>query len=640
METPIEILKNHWGHDSFRHSQEEIINAVLNGNDILALLPTGGGKSVCFQIPTLVNDGICIVISPLIALMNDQVKNLNNRNIKAIALTSKLTQDEVIVAFDNLQFGNYKFLYLSPEKLQSELIQQKIKQLNVQLIAIDEAHCISEWGHDFRPSYLNISILREFFPQVPMIALTASATKKVAKDIVKNLGLNSPKIFKKSFLRENLAYQIFEVEDKLYKVEQVLKKVNGSKIIYTNSRKSTVEISAQLNYLGYKACFYHGGMNYDTKLQHYEDWLSEKTPIIVATNAFGMGIDKSNVRAIIHYNLPQSVENYLQEAGRAGRDGEKSFSVVLKNKTDILNTKTRLQKTLPSIDFIKQTYFNLNQFFQIAYGEVSEKKYGFNLSEFCEIYSTPIVITFNALKVLEQESILIIDDNIHRKSSVQFKISNQAIFDYYESNQSKSNLIKLLLRTYGGIFESSKTINIAYLAKNLNLSNSALTSQLKQLHQDEIIQFYNANNNNNNNNNNTQIQFLVQREDDRTINVRSNGIAQRNNQKVVKMEALIHFIENDSICRSKQLLTYFGEENISDCGICDVCLSKSNQKNKTSKEVVSKGVLMLLERNKSLSSKEISSQIEASEKTVLFCIEILLEKNILAVTSHNKYTLK
>ncbi|MDC9722544.1 MAG: RecQ family ATP-dependent DNA helicase [Urechidicola sp.] len=633
MEAPIEILKKYWGYDEFRYPQEEIISSVLNGTDTLALLPTGGGKSICFQIPTLVNDGVCIVVSPLIALMNDQVKNLNNRNIKAIALTSKLTPDEVIIAFDNLQFGNYKFLYLSPEKLQSELIQQKIKQLNVQLVAIDEAHCISEWGHDFRPSYLNISILREFFPQVPMIALTASATEKVTQDIVENLGLDNPKIFKKSFLRENLAYQIFEVEDKLFKVEQVLKKVKGSKIIYTDSRRSTVEISAQLNHLGYTTNFYHGGMKHDAKSQHYEDWLSEKTPIIVATNAFGMGIDKSDVRSIIHYNLPQSVENYLQEAGRGGRDGKKSFSIVLKNKTDILNTKTRLQKNLPSIDFIKQVYFNLNQHFQIAYGEISEKKYGFNLPEFCDIYKTPIVVTFNALKILEQESILIIDDNIHRKSTVRFKISNQAIFDYCESNQSKNNLIKLLLRTYGGIFESPKTINVAYLAKVLSISSSALINQLKQLHHDEIIQFYNANNN-------TQIQFLVQREDDRTINVRSKNISQRNNQKVAKMEALIDFIETDTICRSKQLLTYFGEQDIADCGICDVCLSKKNQKKKTNKEEISKEILMLLKNYKSLSSKEISSQIEASEKTVLFCIEILLEKNILAVTSHNKYTLK
>lgn len=633
METPIEILKKYWGHNTFRDPQEAIISSLLNGNDTFALLPTGGGKSICFQIPALINDGVCVVISPLIALMNDQVNNLNKRNIKAIALTSKLSEDEVIVAFDNLQFGNYKFLYLSPEKLQSELIRQKIKQLNVQLIAVDEAHCISEWGHDFRPSYLNIGGLRDFFPQVPFIALTASATEKVVEDIVENLGLKTPNIFKKSFLRENLAYQIYEVEDKLFKVEQILKKIKGPKIIYTNTRRATVEISTQLNYLGYKTNFYHGGMNYDDKLQHYEDWLSEKTPIIVATNAFGMGIDKPNVRAVIHYDLPQSIENYLQEAGRGGRDGKKSFSVVLKNKTDIFNTQTRLKKTLPTIDFIKLVYTNLNQFFQIAYGELSEKKYGFNLAEFCEIYKTPIVLTFNALKILEQESVLGIDDNLHRKSSVQFKISNQAIFDYCESNQSKSKLIQLLLRTYGGIFESFKTINPEYLAKVLGITKLVLINQLKQLHHDEIIQFYNADNT-------TQIQFLVQREDDRTINVRSKNIEQRNNQKVAKIEMLIDFIENDSVCRSIQLLSYFGEKNLTDCGICDVCLSKKNQKNKKNKETIAKEILSLLNQNKSFSSKEISSQIDASESDILFCLEILLEKNILDVTSHNKYTLK
>lgn len=633
MGSPIKILEKYWGYDAFRHPQEEIISSVLKGNDTFALLPTGGGKSICFQIPALANEGVCIVISPLIALMNDQVSNLNKRNIKAIALTSKLSEDETIIAFDNLQFGNYKFLYLSPEKLQSDLIQQKIKQLNLQLIAVDEAHCISEWGHDFRPSYLNIGSLRDSFPQVPIIALTASATEKVVEDIVENLGLNTPQIFKKSFFRENLAYQIYEVEDKLFKVEQILKKVKGSKIIYTNSRRATVEISTQLNHLGYKTNFYHGGLNYDDKLKNYEDWLSEKAPIIVATNAFGMGIDKPDVRAVIHYNLPQSVENYLQEAGRGGRDGKKSFSVVLKNKTDIFNSQTRLKKNLPTIDFIKQVYFNLNQFFQIAYGELSEKKYGFNLAEFCELYKAPIVVTFNALKILEQESILDIDDNMNRKSSVRFKISSQAIFDYCETNQSKSKLIQLLLRTYGGVFESSKAINIPYLSKNLSISNSALTNQLKQLHHDEIIQFYNANNN-------TQIQFLVQREDDRTINVRSKNIEQRNNQKVAKMEALLDFIENSSICRSEQLLTYFGEHDLTECGICDVCISKKNQKKKKNKEEVSNEILSLFDNNKSLSSKELTSQIDALEADVLFCLEILLEKNILAVTSHNKYTLK
>ena len=300
MNSPLEILKKYWGFNTFKHPQENVISSVLNGVDTIALLPTGGGKSICFQVPTLMKNGVCIVISPLIALMNDQVKNLQNRNIKAVALTSKLSQDEIVTVFDNLLFGNYKFLYLSPEKLQSEFIQTKLRQLNIQLIAVDEAHCISEWGHDFRPSYLNIKIIRDFFPKIPIIALTASATERVLTDIVKNLDLKTPKIVKKSFFRANLAYQIFDVEDKLYKVEQILNKIKGSKIIYTNTRRKTIEVSEQLNSLGYKSGFYHGGMQLDDKLKAYENWMTEKTPIIVATNAFGMGIDKANVRAVIH----------------------------------------------------------------------------------------------------------------------------------------------------------------------------------------------------------------------------------------------------------------------------------------------------------------------------------------------------
>jgi ATP-dependent DNA helicase RecQ len=314
MSTPLEILKQYWNYESFKHPQEEIISSVINKKDTIALLPTGGGKSICFQLPILLQEGICIVISPLIALMNDQVNGLLQKGIKAVALTSKLSEGEIVTIFDNLQFGGYKFLYLSPEKLQSEFIKEKLRHLNIQLIAIDEAHCISEWGHDFRPSYLNIHLIRELHPTIPIIALTASATEKVTTDIITNLKLDAPSIIKKSFYRDNLAYQIFTVEDKLYKLQQILTKIRGPKIIYTNTRKKTIEISTRLNQLNFKTTFYHGGMTMDEKIKSYEDWMSENKPIIVATNAFGMGIDKPNVRAIIHNNLHQRVENYMQEA--------------------------------------------------------------------------------------------------------------------------------------------------------------------------------------------------------------------------------------------------------------------------------------------------------------------------------------
>lgn len=625
-----EILKKYWGFSEFITPQEEIISSVLERNDTVALLPTGGGKSICFQVPTMVNDGVCIVISPLIALMNDQIKNLKKRNIKAVALTSKLSHSEIITLFDNLQFGNYKFLYLSPEKLQSPLILEKLKQIDIQLITIDEAHCISEWGHDFRPSYLQIHVLRDLFPSIPIIALTASATKKVLADIISNLNLEKPSIFKKSFYRKNLAYQIFDTEDKLFKVEQILKKTKGVKIIYTNTRRKTVELSNELNSLGYRNSHYHGGMLYDDKLMAYENWLSEKTPIIVATNAFGMGIDKENVRVVIHYDLPKSIENYMQEAGRAGRDGKKAFSVVLKNKTDINQLQNTFTKTLATVPFIKMVYFQLNQYYQISYGEILEKIHDFNLSEFCSVYNFHIVITYNALKTLHKDGILLFDEKFNRKSTVKFITSNQNIFNYCDRNPSLEKLIKLLLRSYGGIFDSPKIINEGYLVKTLNTSKTHLIKSLKTLNKDEIISFYHASSN-------AQIQFLVPREDDRTINIFAKNIEQRNRLKKEKMKLLINFIENDSLCRNIQLLNYFDEDDVHSCGICDVCLSKKttvgNPKNTADK------ICQLLQLRGELSSKEIVMQLSMTETKIIFCLQLLLEKNRINVTSQNKFIL-
>ncbi len=632
MNSPTEILKKYWGFDTFRHPQENIISSVLNKKDTIALLPTGGGKSICFQIPALINNGICLVISPLIALMNDQVNNLQKKNIKAIALTSKLSKDEIIAAFDNLKYGNYKFLYLSPEKLQSELIQEKIKHLSIQLIAVDEAHCISEWGHDFRPSYLEINILRSFFPKTPIIALTASATEQVIGDIEKYLELKTPTLFKKSFFRNNLAYQVFDVDDKLFKVAQILEKISGPKIIYTNTRRATVEISNQLSTMRYSTTFYHGGMSYDDKSKSFENWLSEKIPIMVATNAFGMGIDKANVRAVIHLNLPQSIENFMQEAGRGGRDGKKAFAVVLKNKSDLFDTKNRIKKTLATVDFIKNMYFKLNQHFQIAKGEILEKKYPFNLTDFCTRYKLPIVTCYNGLKILEHEGILLLDENINRKSTVKFITSSNVVFDYCDQNSQYERLIKLLLRTYGGIFESSKVINEKYLSTSLNISKQKLKTNLSHLHSSEIIQFYNANDS-------SQIVFLTPRDDDRTINTIAKNIEKRNAQKLLKMEQLILFIENNEECRSVQLLSYFGENKTDSCGICDVCISKKNNLQEIEPSLLANKITQLLQQDKALSSKEIEANFNTSEDDILFCLKILLEKNILSVNSQNKYML-
>lgn len=632
MSNSLEILKKYWNYDSFRHPQEEIISSVINKKDTIALLPTGGGKSICFQIPILLQEGICIVVSPLIALMNDQVNGLIQKGIKAVALTSKLSENEIVNIFDNLQFGGFKFLYLSPEKLQSEFIKEKLRHINIQLIAVDEAHCISEWGHDFRPAYLNIHLIRELHPDIPIIALTASATEKVTNDIVTNLKLNNTSIIKKSFYRKNLAYQIFTVEDKLFKLQQILNKVKGPKIIYTNTRKKTVEISTLLNQLNFNTTFYHGGMTMDEKIKSYEDWMSESKPIIVATNAFGMGIDKPNVRAVIHINLPQSIENYMQEAGRGGRDGKKAFSIVLKNENDTYDLIKITKATIASVKFIKEVYLKLNQYFHISYGEISHENFEFNLSDFCKVYKLPVVVTYNSLKTLDHESIILLDESYNRKSTVKFIISNNKVFEYLENNKSKKKLIQLLLRTYGGIFESNKIINENYLANTLGYSQLELKNILKSLHKDAVIIYYNANNN-------AIIRFLAPREDSITINVITKSIEQRNTLKLQKVTSLIHFIENKKSCRSIQLLDYFDEKNIKECGICDICINQKSKNQKQNKNDIPELIIAFLNENSEQSSQEIVSVLGLKEEDVLFSLQLLLEKNILSVTSHNKYKL-
>ncbi|MCK5814692.1 MAG: RecQ family ATP-dependent DNA helicase, partial [Flavobacteriaceae bacterium] len=489
----------------------------------------------------------------------------------------------------------------------------------------------SEWGHDFRPSYLKIKSLTDLFPETPTIALTASATKEVVKDIVKYLGFENPQIFKKSYTRNNLAYLIFDIEDKLFQVEKILKKINGVIIIYVNTRKRTVDISQQLNSLGYESCFYHGGMDYEEKENAYDLWLSEKKPIIVATNAFGMGIDKPNVRVVIHYDFPKSIENYMQEAGRAGRDGHKSYSVVLKNKTDIDRTRSMFEKTVATVPFIKEVYFKLNQYYRISKGEILEKLFEFNLSEFCEIYHFPMITTFNALSILESEGILIMYENSNRKSTVIFKVQSHVLFDYYERNPSHEKLIKLLLRTYGGIFDNYTNINENHLCSSLGLSQNELTQKLKDLHNDNILSFYNSKVL-------IHIQFLVPREDDRTINSHSRNIEKRNFLKKEKIDKMIAFIENKNICRNMQLLYYFDESNPKECGICDVCLAKKKQISTDYKKMTA-DVLKTISLTSEYSSKELVLALDYSEKDILFCLQILLEKNRIRLTLQNKFRL-
>ncbi|MBP8792726.1 MAG: RecQ family ATP-dependent DNA helicase [Lutibacter sp.] len=630
MQTPVDVLKKYWNYDQFRHPQEEIINTVLKGENAVALLPTGGGKSICYQIPALLMDGVCIVVSPLIALIQDQVENLKSRNIKAIALTSRLSEDEIVIAFDNLQFGDFKFLYLSPEKLQSNFIQDKIKQLNVSLIAVDEAHCISQWGHDFRPSYLKLPILREIHPNSPIIAVTATATESVLSQIQENLNIKNAVVFKKSFQRKNLQYNVIYCDDVFGKIIQIVKKINAVLIIYTKNRNQTKEISDFLNRNHFKSSFYHGGLSHTDKVIAFNNWMREDTPIMVATNAFGMGIDKANVRAVIHTNIPDTLENFIQEAGRAGRDGEKSYSVILSNEHIINSTIEKFEKSTPSIQFIKKVYQQLHQYYGIALGELPTRMFDFSLSEFCSIYEFNILTTYNALKTLERENIIVLDENYSKKSSIKIILSNNQLYSYIESNNKESKLLQHILRTYGGIFEHYIPINEFYLAKKLSYSKNEVISLLKNLHTKEILNYSYSNTS-------SKLLFLLNRDDDYSINMVSKSIQQQQGLKFNKLKSSIEYVKNNETCRAIQLLLYFNEKETNTCGICDVCQSKLKKKTPTS--AISEKILALLQ-TEILSSKEFIQRLNFDENDILKCLKILLEKNKIAITSQNKFKLK
>ena len=628
-----EALIKYWNHSSFRYPQEEIINTVLQEKNVFAQLPTGSGKSICFQIPALIIDGISIVISPLIALMQDQVKNLKEKGIKAVALSSSLKQNEIVELFDNLRYGGYKFLYLSPERLQSEFIQEKIKQLNVKIIVVDEAHCISEWGHDFRPAYRKIDILQKIHPKAITIALTASATKKVADDILYNLGLKNVIIFRKTLNRPELVYKTQNVEDINYAIKYYLSKKKGSpSIIYTSSRKATRTLSQYLNRNGHNSTYYHGGLSVDQKKEAYQDWLEEKAPVIVATNAFGMGIDKQNVATIIHANLPFSLENYLQESGRAGRNGKKSEAILLYNNTTIHQFERQFKKEIISIDFLKDVYKKLNQFYHIANGEKPLERFEFDINEFCNTYDLPYIETFTALNLLEKESIIALNQNFSKKSSLKFIGNQHQLFGYGKQNSNSDQLIKTLLRTYGGLFEQYTKIDELIISKKIGAPKDFIITQLKNLHKLKLIDYKVINSD-------YTLLFLVPREDNYTINNIAKNIKQRSKIKQQKFDAVLNYVNNNDQCRSKRLLSYFGDKNLENCGVCDVCQPKNNSNVKSDYRTTSNLIIKLLKEKDKLTSRKIIEILSLDKNLVLTTLQLLLEKNKITLTSHNKFEL-
>ena len=624
-----EILKKHWNFSSFRGPQEDIIKAVLQQKDVITLLPTGGGKSICFQVPGIVKEGVCLVISPLIALMQDQVENLKKRNIKATTIKSGSSQDEIITLFDNIKFGNIKFLYISPERLQSIFMQQKIKELNISFVAIDEAHCISEWGHDFRPSYRNIKILKQIIPDVNFIALTATANKKVLEDISSNLELKNPVIFRNSFARENLAYQVFNVEDKLLRLTQIFTKTKSPAIVYVNSRKKTEDLTKFLNARNFKSSFYHGGLSVKEKQLSFDNWMTERTPIMISTNAFGMGIDKSNVGIVVHFDLPFSIENYIQESGRAGRNEKKSFAVLLKNENDIAIHREHIKKGLPSILEIKEVHKKLYQYFRISNGEITENSYSFNLLEFSEIYKFTSKKVDAVLKILSNNGVLELTNTYNQKSTVIFTSSSKNIISHTINNIYTKNLIDTLLRTYTGLFKQEVKIDEFLLAKKSNTTSKQVIANLERLEQEEILTYNSVKTD-------SEIRFLLPREDDKTINKFSKEISRFIKQKEKKSEDFLAYILNNKVCRSIQILDYFDEISTKKCGICDVCLSKKRIKKKD----ISSEILSILEQKNELTSQEINQYLKADEKDILINLRQLLSDNKVRINHQNKYHLK
>jgi ATP-dependent DNA helicase RecQ len=629
MQTALAILQKYWKHDQFRSLQNEIIDSVVSGKDTLAILPTGGGKSICFQVPALMQEGICLVISPLVALMKDQVANLQARNIKAIALTGGIRSEEMIDLLDNCQFGNYNFLYLSPERLQSDWILDRIKNLPINLIAIDEAHCVSQWGHDFRPAYLKISDLKKHFQKIPFLALTATATPRVKADIITETGLQNPTVFQKSFARDNIAYMVIEAEDKLYKIEQILKKNPEPSIIYVRNRRSCIDISNQLQSLGFKSTYYHGGLSPKEKDKNMALWMQEEVQVIVATNAFGMGIDKANVKTVIHIQLPDNIENYYQESGRAGRNGEKAFAVLLTSPSDALQAKNQFLSNLPDKAFLNSVYIKLCNYFQIAYGEGINEQFAFNLNHFCLKYNFPTLKTYTTIQFLDRQGIIGLSQEFSEKIKLQFLIPSKEVLRYISLNPNDEEIILTMLRAYPGIYDMQTVFNLDFIAKKSNHTSIEVQAVLQKLKQKNIIEYQAKNND-------ASILFNEIREDERTINRVAKYLERQNQLKKEQLQSVLHYTNEKQTCKNRLILDYFGEKIKEDCGICSYCISK--KKVPTNTQSLSDKILKLLETEE-LNSREIQERTQADTATVIELLQHLLDQERIVIKTNNKYSI-
>jgi ATP-dependent DNA helicase RecQ len=626
----VEILKRYWGFDSFRPLQDEIIRSVLNGNDTLALLPTGGGKSLCFQVPAMVMEGICIVVSPLVALMKDQVEGLKGKGINAVAIYAGMGKREIDILLDNCIYGNIKFLYLSPERLLSELVRERISYMNVNLIAVDEAHCVSQWGYDFRPPYLLVSEIREIHSKVPVLALTATATQFVRNDIVDKLQFKNAKIFVQSFARKNLSYVVLNDEDKHKKLIDIVKNVKGSGLVYVRNRRETSEIALFLKRNGIAADFYHAGVEKEERFKRQEDWKKNVIRVMVATNAFGMGIDKPDVRFVVHLDLPDSLEAYYQEAGRAGRDGRRSYGVLLSNKSDQMALQAKYANSFPTLDEIKKIYHYLGNYFQLAFGAGEGLSFNFDIADFCKRFNVGVIKTLAALKFLERDGYITLSENVFLQSRVLFTVGNEDVYRFQIENAGYDPLIKAVLRSYGGAFDQYVKIQEAEIAKKVRTSFNDVVRLLNNLQDQGILSYLPQTDQ-------PQLQYIRARVDLLHIDIDVKYIELRKKIQTDQVNAVLAYAGKPE-CRSIQLLAYFDEPDSEKCGVCDICLAekKANDLDQLS-DTIDFEIVTLLQSNSHDLAELVTGIKVGAENEKLNRIRELLDAGKIKTDGKNYY---
>ncbi|WP_333697657.1 RecQ family ATP-dependent DNA helicase [Bacteroides congonensis] len=619
-----EILKQYWGYDSFRDLQEEIITSIGEGKDTLGLMPTGGGKSITFQVPALAQEGLCIVITPLIALMKDQVHNLRKRGIKALAVYSGMTRQEIITALENCIFGDYKFLYISPERLDTEIFRIKLRSMKVSMITVDESHCISQWGYDFRPAYLKIAEIRELLPGVPVLALTATATPEVVKDIQARLNFHEGNVFRMSFERKNLAYIVRKTDNKTSELLHILRRIPGSAIIYARNRRRTKEITELLVNEDITADFYHAGLDNAVKDLRQKRWQNGEVRVMVATNAFGMGIDKPDVRIVLHLDLPDSPEAYFQEAGRAGRDGEKAYAVILYSKSDKTTLHKRVVDTFPDKEYILNVYEHLQYYYQMAMGDGFQCVREFNIEEFCRKFKYFPVPVDSALKILSQAGYLEYTDEQDNASRILFTLRRDELYKLREMGAETEALIQTILRSYTGVFTDYAYISEASLSIRTGLTREKIYNILVTLTKRRIVDYIPRKKT-------PYIIYTRERQELRFVHIPPSVYEERKVRYEARIKAMEEYVTSENVCRSRMLLRYFGEKNEHNCGQCDVCISHRATDvtlSEDSFEELKQQITELLAQ-KPLLPVEIANKIEAERERVAEVIHHLLEEGAL-----------